>query len=152
MVESCSAPEISNLARSGKVIWNFVRIALILGIVLGLLAGAVFFVFAVLVVTEGKLFQFSVAFAGGLASWFVAWLLGKGAANIKRHMCDRAIAEHAHAIRLDPSNAIAQNNQGVYCHHNGEYAKAIAHFDAARRFDPRFHNCYVRKAHGVLRL
>lgn len=138
----------SNHAQFGIVIWRVLWIVLVLGVILCLLAGAVFFVFAVLVIAERKVLQFAVAAVGGFVSWLAAWLLGKGATTIKRTLCDRAVAEHADAIRLDPPDAIAQHNQGVWCHQQGEYYKAIAHFDAAIRIDPASPNAYVGRVNA----
>ena len=148
MVEISSPSESAERRHTGQFFWNVTRIILAMGVVLGLLAGAVFFVFAVLVIAEGKFTQFSIAIGGGVASWFVAWLLGKGVTFIKRSMCDRAVAEHAVAIRLDTLDAIGHHNRGVLCHQKGEYAKAIAHFDAAIRFDPSFPNAYVGRVNA----
>ena len=135
-------------AKSGRLICNAVRIVLGLAVVLSLLAGAVCFVFAVLVMVEGKLSQFWLAFAAGVFSWFVAWLCGKCVSGIKRRLTDQAIAEHAHAIQFDPSDSIAHNNHGTACHQKGEYAKAIAHFEAAIRLDPQGPNAYVGRVNA----
>src|SRR5262245_50344093 len=148
MVEFSSPSESSKRRRTGRFFSNVSRIVLTMVVVLGLLAGAVFFVFAVLVIAEGKFAQFSIAVGGGVVSWIVAWLFGKAVTSIKRKMCDRAVAEHADAIRADPLNAIGHNNHGVLCHQKGEFAKAIAHFDAAIRFDPSFPNAYVGRVNA----
>jgi tetratricopeptide (TPR) repeat protein len=148
MVEFSPPSGTSKRGRSGRFFRNIAQIVLIMGVVVGVLAGAVFFVFAVVVIAEGKFTQFSIAVGGGMASWFVAWLLGKGVTRIKRRICDRDVAEHAEAIRLDPLDAMGHNNLGVLCHQKGEYAKAIAHFDAAIQFDPSFPNAYVGRVNA----
>jgi len=135
-------------------VWNAARVLLLLGVVLGLLCGAVLFVLAILVLLEGKIFQFSLAVGGGLLSWLISWLFGRGAARIKHRVVLRAIAEHKGAIGLQPLSAVAHNNQGVACHQNGEFAKAVAHFEAAIRLNSENGNAFVGRvnAYGALGL
>jgi tetratricopeptide (TPR) repeat protein len=128
------------------------RFALIISCAGALLSAAIFLVFAYLVFAEGKHTQSVLAFAGGVVSLFSAWLVGKGAANIRRRLNDRVIAETAQAIRFDSLDPIAHNNRGYALAKNGEHARAIAHFDAAIRLNPTIPNPYVGRvnAYGAI--
>jgi tetratricopeptide (TPR) repeat protein len=132
--------------------WKLLRLVLTLGVCASLLVGAVLLVLAVLVIAEGKRFEFLGALSGGLVSAGIAWLLGKGAGAARKRATDQAIAEHAHAIRLDPPNANSHYNQGVACAGRRAFPKAIAHFDAAIRLDPNLAYAYVGRVNAYIAL
>jgi tetratricopeptide (TPR) repeat protein len=127
---------------------NACRFALAIACAGALLAAAFFFVFAYVVIAEGRVAQFVLAFAGGVFSLLVAWLLGKGAANIRRRLNDQVIAETARAVGSDPLDIIGHNNRGFVLAKNGEHAKAIAHYDAAIRLDPALPNAHVGRVNA----
>jgi tetratricopeptide (TPR) repeat protein len=141
--------------RAGTVARAFhkvLRIILGLGVCGAILLGAIFLVLALVLIKEGKLFEFLRALAGGCVSLLVAWLLGKGLRKARKRAHDLAVAEHAQALRLDPATPIIHHNRGVACHAQGDYARAIAHFDAAIRLDPTMPQAYVGRvnAYGAI--
>jgi tetratricopeptide (TPR) repeat protein len=50
---------------------------------------------------------------------------------------DRAIADYAQVIRLDPKHAFAYSYRGSAYRHKGEYDRALADFDQAIKLDPK---------------
>jgi len=59
---------------------------------------------------------------------------------------DKAIADHAEAIRLDPKNALAYFDRGTVYQNKGDYDKAIADFTEAIRLNPTHTDSYVNRA------
>jgi tetratricopeptide (TPR) repeat protein len=55
---------------------------------------------------------------------------------------DRAIADYAQVIRLDPKHAFAYSYRGSAYRHKGEYDRAIADFDQAIKLDPKLVYAY----------
>jgi tetratricopeptide (TPR) repeat protein len=59
-----------------------------------------------------------------------------GSAWLQKGDCDRAIAYHDEAIRLDPKSYYAYHNRGMAWVEKGEYDRAIADYDQAIRLNP----------------
>ena len=78
-----------------------------MGVLVVLVAGFVCLVVAVLAVTDRNLLGLSLALTGGLVSWFIALVLGKGVTTAKQRLAAAAIAGHAQSIRLQPADAVA---------------------------------------------
>jgi lipoprotein NlpI len=55
---------------------------------------------------------------------------------------DRAIADYARAISIDPKFAIPHYNRGLIYHLNGDYDRAIADYTQAIGIDPRYADSY----------
>jgi tetratricopeptide (TPR) repeat protein len=135
-----------------KAFWKLTQVVLTIGVVGGLLVGAVFLVLAIIAVGERDSSLFFQAFLGGFVSMVFVWLLGKGVRAVKRRGTDLAIAEHTAVIRLEPLDSIGHCNCGFACAGRGEYARAIAHYDEAIRLDPEEAYAHVGRvnAYGAL--
>jgi tetratricopeptide (TPR) repeat protein len=115
--------------------------------------GAVFLVFAMAVIAEGKFVPFAVAFSGGFVSLLCTWFLGKVVrGSVRKRLYDLAVAEHSEALRDDPASPAGHHNQGLASHGSGDFARAIAHFDAAIRLDPALADAHVGRvnAYGAI--
>jgi tetratricopeptide (TPR) repeat protein len=124
------------------------QFVLTLGVLAGLLAGAVFLVLAMFAIADGKPMALVLALSGGVVSLGFAWFFGNGVTTVKRKVNDRIIAQFAEAIRLDPHDH-AGHCQRAFAHVQArEFAKAIAHFDAAIRLDPTEPNSYVGRVNA----
>ena len=73
---------------------------------------------------------------------------GRGVAYQGKGDADRALADYAEAIRLNPGNPDPYYSRGVLQHGKGEYDKAIADFSEALRLNPDNLNALVSRGHS----
>jgi tetratricopeptide (TPR) repeat protein len=58
---------------------------------------------------------------------------------------ERAVADYAQAIKLNPKFAAAFNNRGVAYDHKGDYDRAIADYDQAIKLKPDYADAYINR-------
>lgn len=75
----------------------------------------------------------------------------RGAAFAARADFDRAFADFAEAVGIDPTFAKPVNNRGAARLRRGEYDAAIADFDGAIALDPGYAAAYANRAEALLK-
>ena len=65
---------------------------------------------------------------------------------------DKAIKDFSKAIELDPKNAYAYNNRGLYKYHIQDKAGAIEDYNKAIELDPNNREAYFNKANYLFDL
>ena len=63
----------------------------------------------------------------------------------ENHATKTAKENYDEAIRLNPQNAKAYNNRGVFCHELGDYDWAIYDYEDAIRLDPEYAEAYSNR-------
>jgi tetratricopeptide (TPR) repeat protein len=72
----------------------------------------------------------------------------RGVAYYGKGDLDKAIADYAEAIRLDPKYALAYYNRGVAYEKKGEWDNAIAEYTEAIRLDPKYARAYNNRGNA----
>jgi tetratricopeptide (TPR) repeat protein len=148
-VENASDTAPNEAGTSRWLLWKAARIVLMGAVVVGLLILLVFLVLAGLAIADGKGELFVRAGVGAVVSATMVWLMGHAARLAGHRVTDLVVARYTAAIRLDPHDAIGHLQRGLAHAQRREYAKAIAHFDAAIRLDPLTQpNAYIGRVNA----
>jgi tetratricopeptide (TPR) repeat protein len=133
-------------------VWKLVKLGLGFLLCLFFLGGLGFMIEAISAILDGRFVAFRDELVGAVVCFSLAWLIGKLLSKINRRILDRVIANLASILRADGISALSHHNQGVACHQQRDFAKAIAHFDAALRLDPTLVNAHVGRvnAYGAI--
>jgi tetratricopeptide (TPR) repeat protein len=124
-------------------LWKVVQGALTAVVFALFLGSAVLLLLALTTIAEGRYAQVILAFSGCVLGLLLTWLFSQGARQVKRRVNDLAIA--GYTATLPPTDAATHFREGFTCTKKGDYARAIAHYDAALRLDPEFAEAHLAR-------